>query len=67
MEENDYNLNDKINIIYEYLYNNANKKCFTIDKIKLGEIGLSNIKLSIPEENITQFEFGNFEFIRDES
>jgi hypothetical protein len=49
MEKNDYNLNEKINIIYEYLYNSSNKNCFTIDKIKLGEIGLSTIKLSLPE------------------
>ena len=54
MEKNDYNFNEKINIIYEYLYNNANKSCFTVDKINLGEIGLPTIKLSIPEDKMIE-------------
>ena len=43
-----YDLEDKINLIYDYLYNINTKNCFTFEKITLGKIGLEDIKISIP-------------------
>ena len=45
----EYNLDDKINLLYDYIYNQNTKSCFTLEKIVLGKIGLDDIKLSIPE------------------
>lgn len=42
-----YDLEDKINLIYEYLYNSNTKNCFSFDKISLGKIGLEDIKIPI--------------------
>ena len=50
----DYNLDDKINLLYDFIYNQNTKNCFSIDKITLGKIGLDDIKLSIPESNIEE-------------
>ena len=43
--KNVYDLNDKINLIYEYLYNINTKNCFIVDKIELGNINIDDIKL----------------------
>ena len=43
------NLNDKINLLYDFVYNQNTKNCFSIDKITLGKVSIDDIKLSIPE------------------
>ena len=49
MEDNlNYDLEDKINIIYDYLYNTNTKNCFSFDKLQLGKIGLGDIKIDMP-------------------
>jgi hypothetical protein len=48
MEKN--NLENKINIIFNYLYNENNKNCFSIDQITLGQISLDDIKFSLPKD-----------------
>jgi hypothetical protein len=77
MEKNNYNLENRINILYEYLYNPNNKKCFSIDKIILGEISLDDIKISLPSNtekeyydvNKSEILNGNFKllFFNEES
>ena len=52
MENNYFDLDDKINLIYDYLYNLNTKNCFSFDKINLGKIGIDDIKISIPETDI---------------
>jgi hypothetical protein len=43
----EYNLNDNINILYNYCYNKNNSNCLNYENIELGNINLNNIKLSI--------------------
>ena len=50
----EYNLDDKINLLYDYNYNNNTKDCFSINKIKLGEIGIDDIKLLIPDSSVIE-------------
>lgn len=45
--KNTYDLEDKINLIYNYLYNINSKNCFSFDKITLGKIGMDDIKISM--------------------
>ena len=47
-----YDLEDKINLIYDYMYNENTKNCFTFDKLVLGKIGLEDIKIPIPSADI---------------
>ncbi len=58
MESNFLDLEDKINLIYDYLYNLNTKNCFSFDKISLGKISIDDIKISIPETN-SDAEFYN--------
>ena len=58
MENTYFDLDDKINLIYDYLYNLNTKNCFSFDKINLGKIGIDDIKISIPETS-TDLEFYN--------
>ena len=51
MENEFLDLEDKINLIYDYLYNVNTKNCFSFDKISLGKISIDDIKITIPEEN----------------
>ena len=48
MAEKNYDLEDKINLIYDYLYNINTKNCFGFNKIELGKIGLDDIKIQQP-------------------
>lgn len=48
------NLNDKINLLYDYIYNNNTKNCFSINKIKLDKIRLDDIKLLIPDTSVIE-------------
>jgi hypothetical protein len=57
MEELNYDLEDKINLIYEYLYNLNTKNCFSFNKLTLGKIGLDDIKISLPSDNQDEMEF----------
>lgn len=59
MEGINYDLEDKINLIYDYLYNLNSKNCFSFDKITLGKIGLDDIKLSLPSDNQEEKEYWN--------
>jgi hypothetical protein len=43
----EYNLNDNINILYNYCYNKNNTNCLNYENIELGSININNIKLSI--------------------
>ena len=43
--KNIFDLNDKINLIYDYLYNSNTKNCFLVDKITMGNINMDDIKL----------------------
>jgi hypothetical protein len=52
MEKN--NLENKIKIIFDYLYNETNKNCFTIEQIILGQISLDDIKLPLPNDDEEQ-------------
>ena len=55
--ENYYDLENKINLIYNYNYNLNAKNCFSFDKITLGKIGLDDIKISLPDSNQESIEF----------
>ena len=46
-----YDLEDKIDLLYDYLYNVNNKNCFSLDKIIMGKIGLHDIKIPLPENS----------------
>jgi len=59
MEEINYNLEDKINLIYEYVYNLNSKNCFSLNKIILGKIGLEDIKIPLPLDNLEEKEYWN--------
>jgi hypothetical protein len=52
----EYNLDDKINLLYDFIYNQNTKNCFSIDKIILGKIGLDDIKISLPELDDETYE-----------
>ena len=43
----EYNLNDNINILYNYCYNKYNTNCLNYENIEPGNININNIKLSI--------------------
>jgi hypothetical protein len=50
----EYNLDDKINLLYNFIYNQNTKDCFTTSKIILSKIGLDDIKISIPDQNLNE-------------
>jgi len=56
METEFLDLESKINLVYDYLYNLNTKNCFNFDKINLGKISIDDIKVSVPESN-TDIEF----------
>jgi hypothetical protein len=49
--ESNININNKINLLYDFVYNQNTKNCFSLDKIILGKIGLDDIKITIPNLN----------------
>jgi hypothetical protein len=51
MEPENYDLENKINLIYDYNYNLNNQNCFSYDKITMGKISLDDIKISLPDSN----------------
>ncbi len=55
--ENYYDLENKINLIYDYNYNLNTKNCFSFDKITLGKIGLDDIKISLPGTDKESIDF----------
>jgi hypothetical protein len=57
MEEINYDLEDKINLIYDYLYNLNSKNCFSFNKITLGKIGLDDIKIPLSSDNQEEKEY----------
>jgi len=52
MEPENYDLENKINLIYDYNYNLNNQNCFSFDKIIMGKISLDDIKVSLPDSNL---------------
>ncbi len=50
-KNNNYDLEDKINLIYDYLYNLNSKNCFSFNKITLGKVGLEDIKIPFANPN----------------
>lgn len=50
-ENSDYDLEEKINLLYDYFYNINTKNCFSFEKITLGKIGLDDIKISLPKDD----------------
>ena len=48
---NIYNLDDKIYLLYDYLYNLNTTNSYIIDKIKLGHIGIDDIKLNLSDDD----------------
>jgi hypothetical protein len=58
MENNISDLDDKINLLYEYLYNENTKNCFSFEKINLGRISIDDIKIPFPESD-TNVDFYN--------
>ena len=56
----------KINLLYNFLYNKSFNNCFIIDKIKLGEIKIDDIKLTDEKEInecIDELNKGRFTYI----
>jgi hypothetical protein len=55
-------MEDMINLLYEYVYNGNTKNCYSYDNIVLGRIGLEDIKIPLAiigkdsEEDIEQYE-----------
>ena len=60
-KKNNYDLEDKINLIYDYLYNLNSKNCFSFNKITLGKIGLEDFKIGLvdSDNNKDDFDFYN--------
>lgn len=57
MEPENYDLENKINLIYDYNYNLNNQNCFSYDKIIMGKISLDDIKISLPDSNPESIKF----------
>lgn len=59
--KNIYDLEDKINLIYNYLYNINSKNCFSFDKIILGKVGMDDIKIPVTntDDDKDSIEFYN--------
>jgi len=61
--------NDKINLLYDYIYNSNNNICYDINKLKLGNIDIDDIKLTIDEnddfynKNLENILNGKFQFL----
>lgn len=45
-------MEEKINLLYNFLYNENYKTCFDIDKIQLGKITIEDIKITNQEESL---------------
>lgn len=54
-----FDLEDKVNLLYDYIYNTNTKNCFSLDKIQLGKIGLDDIKIPLPSNNSDEIDFYN--------
>lgn len=50
------NLQEKINILYDFIYNNADKNCFNIDTININNLKIDDYKIVNPKicENILE-------------
>jgi len=61
----EFNINDKINLLYDFIYNQNTKNCFTLQNITLGKIGLDDVKLSIIE-SLDDKEYEYYELHKNE-
>ena len=55
----EYDLNDRIKLIYDYLYNNNTKSCFTFNTIELGKISINDIKIPLPIDIQDEIDYYN--------
>ena len=60
----EYNINDKINLLYDFIYNQNTQNCFKLENITLGKIGLDDIKLSIPETDDENYDLHKNEILQ---
>jgi hypothetical protein len=51
MEQKKYNLENKINIIYDFVYNLNTTDCFSFEKIIIENISIDDIKISLIDNN----------------
>jgi hypothetical protein len=51
MEQKKYNLENKINIIYDFVYNLNTTDCFSFEKIIIGNISIDDIKIPLIDNN----------------
>lgn len=58
------NLESKINLIYQFLYENLTSDCYNISRINLKNINIDDIKISLKEKNRNEFveDFLNAKF-----
>lgn len=68
MEKNSINLDEKINLIYNFLNNQVDDSCIKIENIDLKNIGIDDIKIGIEYNDITKDIFkyildGNIQLI----
>ena len=54
MEKNSINLDEKINLIYNFLNNQVDDSCIKIENIDLKNIGINDIKIGIEYNDITK-------------
>ena len=55
-----YDLDKKINLLYDYIYNTNTLNCFIIEDIILGKISINDIKISLIDSSLID-EFENYE------
>jgi hypothetical protein len=61
-----YNLYEKINLIYDYLYNSNTNNKFVVDNIINKNVKINNIKLSYINDIFTEKEISNYNKIKNE-
>ena len=66
MDSNFWNVDEKINLIYNFIYDKIDVSCFDTLKIKINEIKLDDIKIGIKHKDIVEDIFkylkkGNFQ------
>ena len=66
-------MEEKINLLYNFLYNNSFQNCFDIDKINLGKINIEDIKITDTKEvkelfdELNQAKFSYMEYDEKEN
>jgi hypothetical protein len=55
-----YDLDEKINLLYDYIYNTNTINCFILEDIILGKISINDIKISLIDSSMID-EYENYE------